>query len=122
MNCVMNGRLSEQEFCDDIYVQPAASDNGVSLGAALLYAKNKDDLKPKRMEHMYWGPAYTNKEIIKAIEISKLNYFKSDNVIKETAKYIADGKIVGWFQGKMEAGARALGTDQYLCSFSRDER
>ena len=116
MNCVMNGKLSEQGFCDDIYVQPAASDNGVSLGAALLYANENQDLKPKKMEHMYWGPSYTNKQIKKAIEIAKLNYTKSNNVIKETAKFIADGKIVGWFQGRMEVGARALGNRSILAS------
>ena len=116
MNCVLNGKLAEQEFCDDIYVQPAASDNGVSLGAALLFAKNNGDLKPKRMEHMYWGPSYTNNQIKEAIEIAKLNYTKSNNVIKETAKFIADGKIVGWFQGRMEVGARALGNRSILAS------
>jgi carbamoyltransferase len=116
MNCVLNGKLAEQEFCDDIYVQPAASDNGVSLGAALLFAKNNGDLKPKRMEHMYWGPSYTNNQIKKAIEIAKLNYTKSNNITKETAKFIADGKIVGWFQGRMEVGARALGNRSILAS------
>ena len=116
MNCVMNGKLAEQDFCDDIYIQPAASDNGVSLGAALLFAKENGCLKQKKMDHMYWGPSYTNDEIEKSIQLAKLNYSFNDNVIKETAKLLADGKIVGWFQGRMEFGARALGGRSILAS------
>ena len=116
MNCVMNGKLAQQEFCEDIYVQPAASDNGVSLGAALLLANQNNNFVPKKMEHMYWGPSYSNEEIKKAIELAKLDYEFSQNIEAETAKFLADGKIVGWFQGRMECGARALGGRSILAS------
>jgi carbamoyltransferase len=116
MNCVLNGKLAEQSFCDDIYVQPAASDNGVSLGAALLSAKDLGDLKPKKIDHMYWGPEYSNDQIKRSLEAAKLKFTKSKDVVKQTAKYIADGKIIGWFQGRMEVGARALGNRSILAS------
>ena len=116
MNCVMNGKLAQQEFCEDIYVQPAASDNGVSLGAALLLANQNNNFVPKKMEHMYWGPSYSNEEIKKAIELAKLDYEFSQNIEAETAKFLADGKIVGWFQGRMECRARTLGGRSILAS------
>ncbi len=109
MNCVMNGKIASMDCVEGIFVQPAASDNGVSLGAALLQAKHDGVLKRQRMEHLYWGPEFSSEEIEKAIKDAKLNYYKSEDVTKETAGFLQAGKIVGWFQGRMEVGARALG-------------
>ena len=88
--CVMNGKLAEQDFCDDIYIQPAASDNGVSLGAALLFAKENGCLKQKKMDHMYWGPSYTNDEIEKSIQLAKLNYSFNDNVLNASNIFFSE--------------------------------
>lgn len=109
MNCVMNGKIATMDCVDGIFVQPAASDNGVSLGAALLQAKQDGVLKKKKMEHLYWGPEFSNEDIENAIRDAKLNFHKSEDVTIETAKYLHEGKIIGWFQGRMEVGARALG-------------
>lgn len=109
MNCVMNGKIANLDHVDDIFVQPAASDNGVSLGAALLHMKSAGVLKKKKLEHLYYGIEYSNEEIEKFLKEAKLNYYLSTDITKETATFLNEGKIIGWFQGRMEIGARALG-------------
>jgi carbamoyltransferase len=116
MNCVMNGKISQLECVENIYVQPASSDNGVSLGAAQLLNKQEGLHKNKKMNHAYWGPEFSDYEIIQAINEAKLSYRKSKNICKEIAQKINDGKIIGWFQGRMEVGARALGNRSILAS------
>jgi len=115
MNCVMNGHLAEMDFVDNIYVQPASADNGVSLGAAQLL-NMQAGLQNKNMAHAYWGPEYSDDLIIKALNESKLRYKKSKNICNEIARKINEGKIVGWFQGRLEVGARALGNRSILAS------
>lgn len=116
MNCVMNGKLAEQDFVDDIFVQPAASDNGASLGAALLMAKEMGVDASFRMTHLYYGLEYSNEEVEKALKEAKISYYRSADIFREVAEHLADGKIVGWVQGKMEVGARALGARSILAS------
>ena len=116
MNCVMNGHLAQMEYVDNIFVQPASSDNGVSLGAAQLLNMREGVEKNQKMNHAYWGPEFSEDDIIKALNESKLRYKKSNNICFEVAEKIKDGKIVGWFQGKMEVGARALGNRSILAS------
>lgn len=116
MNCVMNGNLSKKSFVDDIFVQPAASDNGVSLGAAQLLTAQEGIAPNHKMEHLYWGPEFSEDEIVLALNEAKVSYRKSENICHEVAKKISEGKIVGWFQGRMEVGARALGNRSILAS------
>lgn len=116
MNCKMNGKLASQDFVDDVFVQPAASDNGVSLGAALLYAKEKGKKVAFRLNHLYYGTEYTDAEIKKALDEAKLKYEKVSDVEAQTAKLLQEGKIIGWFQGAMEVGARALGNRSILAN------
>jgi len=116
MNCGMNGRLASEDFVDDIFVQPAASDSGVSLGAALLMAKEEGDDPAFRMRHLYYGPEFSNEEIETALKEAKIGYYKSDHVARDTAGYLARGRIVGWLQGCMEVGARGLGNRSILAS------
>jgi len=116
MNCVMNGNLSKESFVDDIFVQPAASDNGVSLGAAQLLTAQEGIAPNHKMEHLYWGPEFSEDEIVLALNEAKVSYRKSENICHEVAKKISEGKIVGWFQGRMEVGARALGNRSILAS------
>jgi len=68
------------------------------------------------MNHAYWGPEYSEDDIIRALNESKLSYRKSKNICFEVAQKIQDGKIIGWFQGRMEVGARALGNRSILAS------
>lgn len=116
MNCVMNGNLSKQSFVNNIFVQPASSDNGVSLGAAQLLTVQGGINSSYKMEHVYWGPEFSEEEIISALNESKVSYRKSKNICFEIAEKISSGKIVGWFQGRMEVGARALGNRSILAS------
>jgi carbamoyltransferase len=118
LNCVMNSRLAALNLFDDIWVQPAAGDAGTSLGAALWldYRQRGDRRRRWTMEHAYWGPEYDDDEIETFLLRSKLSYRKLDDVAGEAAVLLADNKIIGWFQGRMEFGPRALGARSILAS------
>ena len=126
MNSVANGKIFDRTPFKDIYIQSAAGDAGGAIGAA-FYMWNTM-LRNKRnfvMEHAYWGPEFGGTELsrelsAKSIEIEK-NKCKiekiddDDELCRQTAKMIADGKVVGWFQGRMEWGPRALGNRSIVC-------
>ncbi len=118
LNSSANGKIKKNTPFKNVFIQPAASDAGASLGAA-FYAYNTI-LGKKRdcvMEHAYLGPGFSNEEVKKFLDGNKINYhiFKSDDdIIKSTAKLIWDNKVVGWFQGRMEWGPRALGARSIL--------
>ena len=95
---------------DNIFVQPAASDDGVALGAVFApYLDNGGRLPMKPLRHAYLGPEFSDAEIEKALRTYKLRASKLDDVAATTAELLANGKIIGWFQGRMEFGPRALG-------------
>ncbi len=110
LNCLMNKRIIAETPFEDVFIQPIASDAGTSMGSALYYYHQI--LGQKRnfiFESSYLGNAFSNEEIESVLKEKQVQYHKSENIAKETAAKIADGKIVGWFQGRMEAGPRALG-------------
>ena len=116
LNCVANGKLINKKIFDDIWIQPASGDAGSALGAALVgwyqYFKNPRTIDIKdSMKGTYLGPQYSNDEIINYLQ--KINaHFKSieDNLLfKIIANLLNEGKVVGWFNGAMEFGPRALG-------------
>ena len=110
LNSKANGKIQASGMVDKIFVQPAAADDGVALGAALApYLDNGGRLPMKPMRNAYLGPEYSNEEIEKALRTYKLRACKLDNVAVTTAEFLANGKIIGWFQGRMEFGPRALG-------------
>lgn len=117
LNSVMNGRVVRESEFDDIYVMPAAGDNGTSIGAA-YYVLHKIYAKPRNYVHdnPYVGTEYSNDEIKKIIDKCKLKYEYHENIEKVTAKYLFDGEIICWFQGKMEIGPRALGNRSILAN------
>jgi len=122
LNCAINGKLSLHSKFKNIYVQPAAGDAGTALGSALFI--NHMILNQPRgdvMDHPYWGQDYSDHEILQALEISKLQYEKLTDVPKTTAQLIANGHIVGWFQGRFEWGPRALGSRSILADPTRPE-
>ena len=114
LNCNTNSKLLEQDFCDSVYIQPAANDGGISLGAALEVAFQEGESADFEMIHAYWGPGYSNEEIEKELKSAKVPYIYHKNIEEVAAQYIVDGKIVGWFQGRMEMGPRALGNRSIL--------
>ena len=115
LNCVANGKILKEKIFENIWIQPAAGDAGGSLGAALAYwhrdlKKPRNDYKDQ-MNGSYLGPKFNDEEIEKKLENLNANYKKlsEEEIIKLTAKGLADNKTVGWFQGRMEFGPRALG-------------
>lgn len=125
LNCVANGKLQVENIFTDIFIQPAAGDAGGALGAALagyhIYFDQPltKDVKGDKMQGAYLGPRFSDNEILDTIKTEKINYrrFSGDNELcSETAKLIADGNVVGWFQGRMEFGPRALGNRSILAN------
>jgi len=115
LNCVANGKILKEKIFEKIWIQPAAGDAGGSLGAALAYWHH--ELKMPRLEFKdqmkgsYLGPKFENDLIEKKLKSLQANYkkYESSEIISLTAKELANEKIVGWFQGRMEFGPRALG-------------
>jgi len=110
LNVLMNKSIVKNTPFENYFFQPVSNDAGPSFGSSLYYYHHI--LGHKRgfvFNSVYLGTEYSNKEIDKVLSTYNLNYKKTDNISKITAKHIAEGKIVGWFQGKMEAGPRALG-------------
>ena len=121
LNCVANGKLLEKKIFKNIWVQPAAGDAGGSLGAALAfwYTEEKSERKVSindDMQGSYLGPEYSQEEIERDLKKlnAKFNVLSKDEIITETAKYLSEGKAIGWFQGRMEFGPRALGCRSIL--------
>jgi carbamoyltransferase len=118
LNCVLNGRIRDQGLFKNIWVQPASGDDGTALGAALwIDAQQRNRIeKSFVMDHAYWGPEYSDAEIEKFIKWAKVPYKKLENIAEETAEILAQDKIIGWYQGRMEYGPRALGSRSILAS------
>ncbi|MEH6405542.1 MAG: carbamoyltransferase C-terminal domain-containing protein [Sneathiella sp.] len=117
LNSVMNGRIIRETQFEDIYVMPGAGDNGTCIGAAYqLY--NGMLGETKRYHHIdpYMGTEYSDDAIIAALKDAKLKYRHTSDVFNETAEMLSSGKIVGWFQGRMEFGPRALGNRSILAN------
>ncbi|WP_299160595.1 carbamoyltransferase C-terminal domain-containing protein [uncultured Eudoraea sp.] len=117
LNSVMNGRIVRESKFKDVYVMPAAGDNGTSIGAA-YYLYNGIFKKPRDFVHLdpYVGTCYTNEEIEMVLKGAKLNYEYFEDIAEKASSLLEKGKIIGWFQGKMEIGPRALGSRSILAN------
>jgi carbamoyltransferase len=125
MNSVLNGKIRERTAFREVYVQPAAADNGTALGAA-LYVWHHAQGRPRGfvMEHGYWGPEFTDGEIEAVVAEAGPRLAAEGCRVERrpdeaalcgwTADRLAEGRVVGWFQGRMEWGARALGNRSIL--------
>ena len=115
LNCVANGKILKNKIFENIWIQPAAGDAGGSLGAALAYWHKElgqpRDIFKDQMKGSYLGPSFNEKEIETELKLLKANYKKinSENLIEIIANELSKEKTIGWFQGKMEFGPRALG-------------
>ncbi len=116
LNCSMNGKLARRPDVKGFFVQPASSDSGTALGAALFAHANQTRRRPEfQMEHACWGPAYSDPEIEEAIGKSKVARFeKCPDIAARAAELLSRGKILAWFQGRCELGPRALGARSIL--------
>ena len=113
MNSVANGKIRQRTPFREVYIQPASSDNGTALGAA-YYVWNQILGRERTfvMDHGYWGPAHNDvSQVLGALDGAYIvEHFETrDAIAQTTARLIADGNVVGWYQGRMEWGARALG-------------
>jgi len=115
LNCDMNYRLSNSGCFDNIFVQPAANDAGTALGAAMEVAYARGKTNNFVLRHAYYGPSYSDDEIEELLKESKIPYRRVGS-LAEVAQMINEGKIVGWFSGRMEFGPRALGGRSILAN------
>lgn len=115
LNCVANSVAFEKGPFRHLYVQPASHDAGTAIGAA-YFIWHQILGRPERdvMQHAYWGPAFSNEQIEERLRAHGLRYRRSDHLELEVAKLISEGNIVGFFQGRMELGPRALGNRSLL--------
>jgi carbamoyltransferase len=110
LNSKANGKIVAAGIIDKMFVQPAASDDGVALGAALSpFLDNGQRLPVRPMRHAYLGPAFDDDAIESALKTYKIRYTRSADAAATAAEFLSNGKILGWYQGRMEFGPRALG-------------
>ena len=128
-NCVANGKIFDATPFEQVYVQPAAGDGGLAVGAA-FYVLHQVLGEPRSflMDHAYWGPQYSREEIRAAMETKNLQRsgftvaeLPEEELARTAAKHIAGGKILGWFQGRAEWGPRALGNRSIVVDPRRAE-
>jgi len=115
LNSKANGKILASRLVDQIFVQPAASDDGVALGAALApYMDNGGSLPNKAMRHAYLGPSFDDEAIETVLRTYKLRYTRLEDPAATAAELLSQGQILGWFQGRMEFAPRALGNRSIL--------
>jgi carbamoyltransferase len=128
-NCVANGKIFAQTPFEHVYVHPAAGDAGLAVGAA-YHVWHQILAKPRTfvMDHAYWGPGFSAKEIRTALDASKvtrggylMNNLPEPELLRQTAAIIAEGKVLGWYQGRAEWGPRALGNRSIVADPRRPE-
>ena len=127
LNCVANGKILKEKIFDNIWIQPAAGDAGGSLGAALAYWHHELE-KPRvefrdKMNGSYLGPKFENDLIEQKLKSLKAKYkkYSGEQMISLTAKELSNEKTIGWFQGRMEFGPRALGGRSILADPRSDK-
>jgi carbamoyltransferase len=109
MNCKANGRLLDHSGIREIFVHPASSDDGAAIGAALRVAYREDRLIANPLRHAQWGPSYGDDEIRSVLQACGAPFQALPDVAETAAELLARGQLLGWFQGGVEMGARALG-------------
>src|SRR5258706_4639791 len=126
LNCVANGRVARESGFENVWIQPAAGDDGIAIGCA--YYGYLEILKRRRsfvMEHSYVGKRYIDKDIQTVTERFlvriQTSAVRSENICRETAKLLAEQRVIGWFQGGSEFGPRALGNRSLLADPRRPE-
>ena len=128
-NCVANGKIFDKTGFEQVYVHPAAGDAGLAVGAA-FHVWHEFLRKPRKfvMDHAYWGPGFTGEEIHRALQATaagnrewRLEELADEQLMQRSAAIIADGKILGWFQGRAEWGPRALGNRSIVADPRRPE-
>jgi carbamoyltransferase len=128
-NCVANGKILASTRFKNVYVHPAAGDAGLAVGAAqFVWHQLLGNPREFVMEHAYWGPEFSRAEIRAVVRASRfsesgctVDELPEEDLLRKTAAMIADGKILGWFQGRAEWGPRALGNRSIVADARRPE-
>lgn len=120
LNSVLNGKILSHTPFKNIFIQPSAGDSGTIIGAAKYIQHRLDSqVKKEHLRHSYFGPGFTSKEIKKYLDDNKIQYKKFNSeteLLKTAAKLLYNKKVLGWFQGRMEWGPRALGNRSILAT------
>ncbi len=120
LNVKLNQRIWESGKVENQHIYPNAGDSGLAVGAALYaYYQANPNAEIKGIEALYWGPEYSDSEIEDVLKLRNLSYKRVENIEEFTAQKLAEDKIVGWFQGRMESGPRALGNRSILMSANK---
>jgi carbamoyltransferase len=124
LNCVANGMIFDRSDFSGVFIQPAAHDAGTAIGAA-LHVQHQVLNHPRSffMRHVYYGAQHSDNEILHDLKAAQCEHFKltEDEILDRTVAQIANGKTVGWFQGRMEFGPRALGNRSILADPRRSD-
>jgi carbamoyltransferase len=126
LNCTANGKLMQSGLFDEVYVQPAAGDDGAALGAALYHASISGEVSNQRFPVPLLGPEYGPRAIAESLEkftgkVEVVPFADLAATCAEAARWIADGKVIAWYRGRMEFGPRALGNRSILADPSGPE-
>ncbi len=121
LNVKLNQRIWMSGGVENHHPYANAGDSGLAIGAALYTAAESGILADNIDTHLYWGPEYNNEEIENILKLCNVSYRRSNNICFEAANYLANNKIIAWFQGRMEAGPRALGNRSILMSPKKAE-
>jgi len=122
LNSVANGIVVRSGLFDDVWIQPSANDGGLALGAAFsVWHEDFGGGRDFTMDHAYYGPGFTNERIREVLEVSKLPFTEIEDPAIFAGDLVAADRIVGWFQGRLEAGPRALGNRSILVNPRRPE-
>ena len=122
LNSVMNARLLQEAGFEDVYIQPAAGDAGNALGAALwVWHEQLGRPRAWQMTHPFWGESWADADYAEAFRRAGVRFERVATPPAEAAQRLADGRVVGWFQGRAEAGPRALGARSILADPRRAE-
>lgn len=122
MNSVMNGKFTDETPFEECFISSCPDDSGTSVGAALFLHTLRTGERPEVARHNYWGPEYTDEECLATAQRYRISGAETvADPSRRAAQDLADGKIVGWFQGRMEFGQRALGNRSILLDPRRED-
>ncbi len=109
LNCTLNRRIAESPAVDRLFVQPVSGDAGAPIGAGLLAAED-----PAVPSTLYWGPRSSRETVTRVLDRRGVDYDEPENLVERVAELLAEGAVVGWVQGRLEMGPRALGNRSIL--------
>lgn len=121
LNVKMSSRIHRMGLFEEVFPFPIPNDSGLAIGAPVGYWVDKTGKRPPPIQHLYLGPRYTDEEIELQLASCGLDYRKCEDIAEAAADLLASGKVVGWFQGALEGGPRALGGRSILADPRRTE-